>query len=418
MRTAILAMMAALSACAYDAGTIDSDQLRSGTPVVTNAWQAVSNKTESLAGLLIAETERNRRTTRLETADGRMWQDATGVVWRVENGVGGWIATTNVITDVVVSQGEPSQVVFKYGTYIAWAYLDSGVDYSSLSDFTIPAGWYYWLDDDFTERGTGEFPVTFVREVVPDAATNAVRQVAYKNDIPSIAGLATLQEVLDASNNVVRIAGQKAWDSLVAASNYVNDTSNHLANVISDMASHIGPSDRISDGTNTITATRDVYGEVTSYGEWDFSYSSPPLPEGAWLQNWTWEAWAEPNIWRLSAELIYAPDPSQSTTFYAYVPDDSTTASSSVYLMGVDYEITFTRGTTRSVAYVGRVALTNDLPRLDGMATMSAVTGAIRSLSLGGIWDRELEVWWTPVMEDGALRYMATTNINMNGGGQ
>lgn len=50
---------------------------------------------------------------------------------------------------------------------------------------------------------------------------------------------------------------------------------------------------------------------------------------------------------------------------------------------------------------IGRVALTND------------VTAEIRKQSLGGIWDSQLEVWWTPVMENGALRYCATTNVNM-----
>ena len=44
------------------------------------------------------------------------------------------------------------------------------------------------------------------------------------------------------------------------------------------------------------------------------------------------------------------------------------------------------------------------------------VENAIRAKSLGGIWDRELGVWWTPVMENGALRYIATTNVNLNAG--
>ena len=38
----------------------------------------------------------------------------------------------------------------------------------------------------------------------------------------------------------------------------------------------------------------------------------------------------------------------------------------------------------------------------------------VREKSLGGIWDQELEVWWTPVMRGGALTYQATTNVNMN----
>ena len=42
------------------------------------------------------------------------------------------------------------------------------------------------------------------------------------------------------------------------------------------------------------------------------------------------------------------------------------------------------------------------------------VENKIREKSLGGIWDAELEVWWTPVMRGGALTYQATTNVNMN----
>ncbi len=42
------------------------------------------------------------------------------------------------------------------------------------------------------------------------------------------------------------------------------------------------------------------------------------------------------------------------------------------------------------------------------------VENTIREKSLGGIWDAELEVWWTPVMRGGALTYQATTNVNLN----
>lgn len=44
------------------------------------------------------------------------------------------------------------------------------------------------------------------------------------------------------------------------------------------------------------------------------------------------------------------------------------------------------------------------------------VAAAIRNESLGGIWDSQLEVWWTPIMENGALKYVATTNVNMGVG--
>lgn len=48
------------------------------------------------------------------------------------------------------------------------------------------------------------------------------------------------------------------------------------------------------------------------------------------------------------------------------------------------------------------------------VATKADVTAAIREQSLGGIWDEELQVWWTPVMRNGSLSYQATTNVNLN----
>ena len=49
-----------------------------------------------------------------------------------------------------------------------------------------------------------------------------------------------------------------------------------------------------------------------------------------------------------------------------------------------------------------------------GATTPEDVTAAIREQSLGGIWDAELQVWWTPVMRNGSLTYQATTNVNLN----
>ena len=95
---------------------------------------------------------------------------------------------------------------------------------------------------------------------------------------------------------------------------------------------------------------------------------------------------------------------------------------------------------------VGRVALTNDIPatlpesdptvpswakavtkpsyswnEITGKPQVVDETGAaaiaetvVREKSLGGIWDTQLEVWWTPVMRNGALTYQATTNVNLN----
>ena len=49
-----------------------------------------------------------------------------------------------------------------------------------------------------------------------------------------------------------------------------------------------------------------------------------------------------------------------------------------------------------------------------GATTPADVTVMIRDQSLGGIWDQDLEVWWTPVMANGSLTYQATTNVNLN----
>ena len=64
-------------------------------------------------------------------------------------------------------------------------------------------------------------------------------------------------------------------------------------------------------------------------------------------------------------------------------------------------DFTATRTVCVNTNLVGRVAYMNE------------ITAEIRKQSLGGIWDGRLEVWWTPIMENGALRYVAATNVNL-----
>lgn len=54
--------------------------------------------------------------------------------------------------------------------------------------------------------------------------------------------------------------------------------------------------------------------------------------------------------------------------------------------------------------------------QLDAAASAAQVTNIVRDLSLGGIWDNALQVWWTPRMVNGSLTYHATTNVNLNAG--
>lgn len=50
----------------------------------------------------------------------------------------------------------------------------------------------------------------------------------------------------------------------------------------------------------------------------------------------------------------------------------------------------------------------------DAKADGDTVTNIVRDLSLGGIWDEQIQVWWTPRMRNGSLTYEATTNVNLN----
>ena len=43
----------------------------------------------------------------------------------------------------------------------------------------------------------------------------------------------------------------------------------------------------------------------------------------------------------------------------------------------------------------------------------AVATNVVREAN-GGIWDTQLEVWWTPRMENGCLTYYATTNVNQS----
>lgn len=54
--------------------------------------------------------------------------------------------------------------------------------------------------------------------------------------------------------------------------------------------------------------------------------------------------------------------------------------------------------------------------QLDAATSAETVTNIVRDLSLGGIWDETMHVWWTPRMRNGSLTYEATTNVNLNAG--
>ena len=79
-------------------------------------------------------------------------------------------------------------------------------------------------------------------------------------------------------------------------------------------------------------------------------------------------------------------------------------------------EFTYTWYGNRAYTTVGvRAMTTNLVGRVALTGTVTNIAEAVvREKSLGGIWDEALQVWWTPVMRNGALTYQATTNVNLN----
>ena len=77
------------------------------------------------------------------------------------------------------------------------------------------------------------------------------------------------------------------------------------------------------------------------------------------------------------------------------------------------YDVTYTFTRPLVTNAIGRVVLTSDLPDPSASVTHETVTNIVRDISRGGIWDSQLGVWWTPIMQNGALKYVATTNVDL-----
>ena len=139
--------------------------------------------------------------------------------------------------------------------------------------------------------------------------------------------------------------------------------------------------------------------------------------------------------------------------YYFYIEDGASEYSDA-------YDVTYTFFRQLVTNYVGRVAFTNDVAQAVGVlftelalgvkkvksaeyadsvydawyvydedrltrynatdligASTNAAEAVVREKSLGGIYDSELGVWWTPHMANGAYYWTATTNVNLNAEG-
>ena len=143
-------------------------------------------------------------------------------------------------------------------------------------------------------------------------------------------------------------------------------------------------------------ASHTNYNAVTRYPFWD---------DGTHYDvGWVFELNESPNSFSNTD-----PDATVLTylDYYFYIEDGE-----DYYSDAYDVTYTFTRSLVTNA--IGRVVLTSDLPDPSTSVTHETVTNIVRDISRGGIWDSQLEVWWTPIMENGALKYVATTNVDLS----
>ena len=280
-------------------------------------------------------------TTRLETPDGLIWQDATGVVWQAE-AIIGWYGeiwtnnaaysptSTGVTMAVTFAPAGPNawtnalfgtitNVYFDGGAMMAW-YTPAGVQHADsiapLDSTNLTFNLLY--PENWDALGTNVYAsLSLLRGPIGISATNAIRQVAY-TDGP----------------------GPDAPAS--------------------------GPADMLSDGTNTITAARDVYkvDELHELSGW--SYTIDP-PTGLTISDVRWEPYAEPDTY-----ILYfngGTDGGHGGPDYYVIGNENATELQYTGDFSDDeapdggWTVTFTRSviSTPVTNHVGRLALTNDV---------------------------------------------------------
>ena len=115
-----------------------------------------------------------------------------------------------------------------------------------------------------------------------------------------------------------------------------------------------------------------------------------------------------------NVKLIY-PNTDGRLALESHTPNNITRTATDATLVHTDGGSTTNLITIRQASETLAGLMTAaDKVKLDAATTPADVTAAIREQSLGGIWDKTLQVWWTPRMRNGSLTYEATTNVNLN----
>lgn len=331
------------------------------------------------------------------------WTDATGCVWEVVTSFSPWTMTYHIGWD-------DEQISDFVGPY----WWQEGGPYPEMYD---GAGWY--LEPGATptclgrsetalalEYREGDWIAQWERELV--TATNLVGRVALEGNMPYIATNANGEVVLDGQLSFVSVgsdgrtvlrAGSLSHGTNSTASGEYSyaggdraTASGHAAHA-EGIATHAQGDGSHASGVNTYASQRATFATGVSvsgtnsaafvwsgieasprygtHGKGSFNVDPIGGIAGMWVGN----------------------DALLSILYASLSSDEPHTAT---------IEFDETAGTS----------VTTNFPPL-----REAVVGTIREHSLGGIWDSKLGVWWRPVMENGALRYVAATNVNLSAEG-
>ena len=151
-----------------------------------------------------------------------------------------------------------------------------------------------------------------------------------------------------------------------------------------------------------------------SLGAWSVTHS-PPLSED---DHFGGPEWASDDSW--VSDYFMGPGWYiwSSTMTYEMISDDPKLESYTREWYGNNTNYVTTCIRPSSTNLVTRIAYTNDLSGGVSEATVTNIAEAVvREQSLGGIYDDELGVWWTPHMSGGAYYWTATTNVNLSAEG-
>ena len=514
-KTAILlALACALARADYGPGTTDSDLLRSGTPVVTNAWLAVSNDTARLVAQAAGDASRITDGTNTIDAAGNVY--ATSHNWQfigqrdddqISLTYEGTAWTMTIYSDSLGTDSD-SIVTNEDVTRLVFNFPDGNRTYSITATRNVPiyVGRLALTNDipaspDFTTgntqlvqtiRSTAPAPGDYL--AVSNAAMNARSGIdlgvrgapqgegswfllladfpetipySYGSRWESISGTITKNGdtyTLQKNNGVgvFSLTEENFYTAFVEIPRPLNveGPTNELVRIIGyvDTIARTSQVPAVPQGvvvTNSqgvVEANIGVYGSlaqgtnVTASGAYSHAEGERTTASGR-------AAHAEGIATRASGEASHASGvnvyATQRATFGAGVSVNGTNSASFVWsgqetspwygthgkgsfnvdpiggiagmwigndaLLSILYSsLSYDEPHTATIEFdeTAGTTVTTNFPPL-----REAVVGTIREHSLGGIWDSRLGVWWRPVMENGALRYVAATNVNLSAEG-